>query len=76
MILLEQWAGHRLLIEKVIRLRARAHSPISISSVPVTEGIEIRKGCQFVSRLVRALGRLLGGLVGLCLAQSEGMCPG
>ena len=31
-------------------------------SVPVSEGIEIRHGCQFISSLVRALGKLPGGL--------------
>ena len=40
----------------------RAHRPILIPSVPVSEGIEIRHGCQFVSSLVRALSKLLGGL--------------
>ena len=53
MILFEQWAGHRLLIEK--------HCLVSISSVPVSEGIEIRKRCQFVSSLFRASGKLPGG---------------
>ena len=45
LILFEQWAGR----------------PISVSSVPVSEGIEIRHGCQFISSLVRALGKLPGG---------------
>ena len=31
-------------------------------SVPVSEGIEIRHGCQFLSSLLRALGKLPGGL--------------
>ena len=47
LILFEQWAGHRLLSEKVTRPHVRAHRPISISSVPVSEGIEIRQGCRF-----------------------------
>ena len=42
-ILFVQWAGHRLLSEKVVRPHVRAHRPISISSVPVTEGVEIRQ---------------------------------
>ena len=54
LILLEQWAGHRLLV--------RANRLILIPSVPVSEGIEIRQGCQFVSSLVRALAKLPGGL--------------
>ena len=62
LILFEQWAGHRLLSEKVTRSHVRAHRPILIPSVPVTEGIEIRHGCQYVSSLVRALSKLPGGL--------------
>ena len=42
------------------------HRPILIPSVPVSEGIEIRHGCQFISSLVRALAKLPGGL-GRCL---------
>ena len=62
LILFEQWAGHRLLSEKVTRPHVRAGRPILVSSVPVSEGIEIRHGCQFLSSLVRALGKLPGGL--------------
>ena len=62
LILFEQWAGHRLLSEKVTRPHIRAGRPISVSSVPVSEGIEIRHGCQFISSLIRALGKLPGGL--------------
>ena len=62
LILFEQWAGHRLLGEKVTRPHVRARRPISVSSVPVSEGIEIRHVCQFTSSLVRALGKLPGGL--------------
>ena len=63
MILFEQWAGHRLLSEKVTRPHVRANRPIFLPSVPVSEGIEIRQGCQFISRIVRALSKLPGGLV-------------
>ena len=62
LILFEQWAGHRLLGEKVTRPHVRAGRPILVSSVPVSEGMEIRHGCQFISSLVRALGKLPGGL--------------
>ena len=62
LILLEQWAGHRLLSEKVTRPHVRAGRPILVPSVPVSEGIEIRHGCQFISSLVWALGKLPGGL--------------
>ena len=62
LILSEQWAGHRLLGEKVTRPHVRANRPILIPSVPVSEGIEKRHGCQFLSSLVRALAKLPGGL--------------
>ena len=62
LILFEKWAGHRLLCEKVIRPHVRANRSILLPSVPVSEGIEIRHGCQFLSSLVRALAKLPGGL--------------
>ena len=62
LILFEQWADHRLLSEKVFRPHVRANRPILIPSVPVSEGIEIRHGRQFISSLVRALAKLSGGL--------------
>ena len=57
-ILLERWAGHRLLIEKVTRPHVRANRPISISSVPVSEGIEISQGCRFIASLVSVFGQV------------------
>ena len=75
-VLFEQWAGHRLLSEKVTRPHVRVHRPISISSVPVTEGIEIRQGCRFIGSLVRALGKLLRGDLGrFCLVMLVGIFP-
>ena len=66
MILFEQCAGHQLLIEKVIGPRDRAHRP-NFSSVPVSEGIEIRKGSQFAGSLVVVLvGSYPARLVGIC----------
>ena len=62
LILFDKWAGHRLLSEKVTRPHVRANRPILIPSVLVSEGIEIRHGCQFISCLVRALAKLPGGL--------------
>ena len=62
LILFEQWAGRRLLSEKVTRPHVRANRPILIPSVPVSEGIEIRHGCQFLCSLVRALAKLPGGI--------------
>ena len=48
--------------EKVTRPHVRDNRPILLPSVPVSEGIEIRHGCQFLSSLVRALAKLPGGL--------------
>ena len=70
LIIFEQWAGHRLLSEKVTHVRA--NRSILIPSVTVSEGIEIRHGCQFIRSLVRALAKLLGGLGGFLPI----MCPG
>ena len=47
---------------KVTWPHVRANRPIWIPSVPVSEGIEIRHGCQFISSLVRALAKLPGGI--------------
>ena len=62
LILFEQWAGHRLLSDNVTRPHVRAHRPITIPSVPVSEGIVIQQGCCFISSLVKAVGKLPGGL--------------
>ena len=51
-----------MLSEKVTRPHVTANRPTSFPSVPVSEGIEIRHGCQFLSSLVRALAKLPGGL--------------
>ena len=59
---LSNGAGHRLFSENVTGPRVRANRPILIPSVPVSEGIEIRHGCQYISILVRALGKLPGGI--------------
>ena len=62
LILFEQWAGHRLLSEQVTRPHGGTNRPILFPSVPVSEGNEIRHGCQFLSCLVRALAKLPGGI--------------
>ena len=76
LILFEQWAGHRLLSERVTRPHVRANRPILIHSVPVSEGIEIRHGCQFLSSLVCALASCLEVWVGFCLAILVLICLG
>ena len=44
------------------RCYVRANRPILTPSVLVSEGIEIRHGCQKISSLIRALAKLPGGL--------------
>ena len=75
LILFEQWAGHRLLGEKVTGPHVRAGRPISVSSVPVSEGMEIRH----VSLSAVLLGRwvsFLVGWVGSCLVKLVLTCLG
>ena len=52
----------RVNVDLVTRPPTRADRPILLPSEPVSEGIEIRQGCQFISSLFRALGGLCGGL--------------
>ena len=56
-----------LLISQVVPL---------IPSVPVSEGLVIRHGCQFLSSLVRALAKLLVVLTGFRLVGLALICPG
>ena len=55
---------HLCSLKKATRPHVRAHRPTSFSSVPVSEGIEIRHECRFIRSLVRALGKLLCGIGG------------
>ena len=74
LILFEQWAGHQL-SDKVTRPQVRAHRPISISSVPVSEGSKFGRVVplsvawleRWVSFLVGQVGSFLARLVGTCL---------
>ena len=45
-----------------MKTHVRTNRPISFPSVPVSEVIEIRHGCQYISSLVRALAKLPGGI--------------
>ena len=66
-----------MLSEKETRPHVRGNRPILIPSVLVSEGIEIRHGCQFISSLVRALAKLPEGLgIGSCLVGLVLICPG
>ena len=50
-----------MLSEKVTRPHVRANRLILIPSVPVSEGIGFRHGCQFLSSLVSALAKFPAG---------------
>ena len=76
LILFEQWAGHCLLTEINARPHVRAHRPISVSSVPVTEGIEIRQGAALSVVWSGLMGNFLADWVGSCLARLVVVCPG
>ena len=52
-IIFEQWAGHRLLSERVTRPHVRANRPVSISSLPVKESKLGRVGDPGGSKKVR-----------------------
>ena len=74
LILFEQWAGHRSLSEKVTRPHVRA---ISIPSMPVSDGIELRH--MGVSSLVVWLRLWPYSLVvwaGSCHVELALTCPG
>ena len=57
LILFEQWAGHRLLSEKVARPHVTANRPILVPCACVRGNC-----CQYNSSLVRALAKLPGGM--------------
>ena len=67
LILFEQWAGHRLLSEKVTRPHVRANRPILIPSVPVSEGLRF----DMVVSFPVAWFELWPG----CLVVFVGSCP-
>ena len=64
-------------MKRLLGPHVRAHRPILIPSVPVTEGIEIRHGCHvsLVAYFVPLLSYLVV-LVGFCLAILVFICPG
>ena len=72
LILYEQWAGHRLLSVKVTWPHLRADRLVYFSSVPVSEGVEIGHGCQYISFLVRALAKLPGGVGWILMVSLPG----
>ena len=62
LILYEQWAGERLLLEAAIPKSRRVRRPISVSAVPFGPGIDIWRSCMFLGAIFRALRMLPGGL--------------
>ena len=66
LILFEQWAGHRLLSEKVTRPHVRANRPILIPSVPVSEELKFGMVVSFLVAWYVLLPNYLEVLVGSC----------
>ena len=62
LILYEQWAGERLVLEKAVPLRGRAGRPISVSAVSIGPGIDIWRTKRFLGTTFRFLDRLHGAL--------------
>ena len=62
LIVLELWAGERLVLEKALPLCLRPGRPISVSAVPFGPGIDIWRSCRFIGALMRSLCLLPGGL--------------
>ena len=62
LIFFEQWAGHRLLSEKVTRPHVRANAQFRFLLCLFQKESKIRQGCQFISSLVRVLGKLPGSI--------------
>ena len=54
LVLYEQWAGERLVIEGAVPFARRVGRPISVSAVPVGPGIDIGRSCRFLGSLVSA----------------------
>ena len=48
LILFEKWAGHRLLSEKITGPHVRAHRPVLIPSVLVSEGLKFDMVVNFL----------------------------
>ena len=63
LILYEQWAGERLVVESAVPFARRVGRPISVSAVPVGPGIDIGRSCRFLGSLFRFLALLPGGLL-------------
>ena len=62
LVLFEKWLGHRLLPEKTVPVHRRPGRLICVDTPPVSEGVQIRLGCQFLGSMFRSLGKLPGGL--------------
>ena len=60
--LYELWAGERLQFEKAVPRCKRVDRPISVSAVPIGAGIDIRRSCEVLGAMLRALCALPGGL--------------
>ena len=65
LILYEQWAGERLILEAAVPKSRRVGRPISVSAVPFGPGIDIWRSCRLLG--VALVGFFLG-ILGLIIA--------
>ena len=61
LILYEQRAGERLVVESAVPFARRVGRPISVSDVLIGPGIDIGRSCRFLGSLFRFLALLPGG---------------
>ena len=54
--------GHCLLPEKTVPVNRRPGRIFQIGASPVSDGVQILFGCQFVGSMFRSSGKLPGGL--------------
>ena len=62
LFLYEEWAGERMVLEKVLPYGKKAGRPISVSVVLVGPGIDTWRSCRFIGCIFLFLDRLPGGL--------------
>ena len=60
-ILLGKWIGHRCLPQKTVPVKNRPARAFHRGPSPVSDGVQIRLGCQFIGSMLRSSGKLPGG---------------
>ena len=61
LILFEVWAGHRLSPEKTVPADKRLGRVLKLPTSCISEGVQIRQGCQFIGGFFGCLDKLEEG---------------